>query len=102
MSNQPVLAMSNIRVSLPLFSKPPLHFATNAVIVAIDTNKALITIVTDFGNELVFSIDSLAYRYTTSQEYLDGFTTEDVETRLTTQIRNLKEQLEKYRHVKGF
>lgn len=100
MSDQPVLSMDNIRVTLPLYSKPPLHFATNAVIVGIDTENQVITVVTDFGNELHFSIDSLTYRYTTSQVYLDGFPTEDLATRLSIQISNLELLLEKYRHVK--
>lgn len=95
--------MDNIYLALPLFNIPPLHEYTNAVIVAIDRDNEMITVVTDFGNELNFSIESLAYRYTTSETYLgdDPFPVEDIELRLSIQIRNLKEKLAKYRHVIG-
>lgn len=99
--SEPVLTMDNVYVSLPLYSKPPNHFATNAVVVNVDKEKDVVTVVTDFGNELKFTITSLAYRYTTAPTYLDGFPTETIEMRLTVQLRNLKEKLEKYKHVKN-
>lgn len=97
------LTMDNIYLALPLFNIPPMHDYTNAVIVAIDHDNEIITVVTDFGNELNFSIESLAYRYTSSETYLcdNPIPVESIELRLTTQIRNLKEKLDKYRHVIG-